>query len=563
MKRPCGLFMALLLLMAMWCAGCGDKHVTDPRLAVIDSIVDIDSVAAWQQLQAIDSAALTAEPDRALYALLHQQLRYKQYLPLDTTLLTSLRDYFTKNQDAKKLVQTQLLLGGANEDAGNIANALEWYKRTEATIDTADYLNLAKVNLRIGLLYYYNFADHHIVKQKLELSAHYYELLADSANLAVALDYLGGVYRTVNHEKAHETLDRTRDIALAVGDSGTYITASEKLARCYLNDSLPRRAVEIIKMCERVNVDTFTSYECCYTAAQALAALGRPQEALEYVKKLPPPADTYERMMNAYCMMKISDAQGAPANVVKYSKLYELCADSLRNSPKISTIFDTERNLDNSAIVSLRAKKSQSHKVIVTMLVVLIFLLVFIGLFTFRFKSTKRIINELKVELEAQTKMLHIYARHDEQIEVQDGEMRSILVQQQEFIKCFLIKYINNLRVLMEVDEKGTPLDFKRKFEQLSVNFAQDELFWDGLYRFVNIQTDGALQNIKDAHSNLNTNDIKTIALMMAGFGYIEIAALTNRSPKTMATHRRRIADKMGIEISLIDYVKQLLKPIP
>ena len=244
-------------LVAWMAAGCGGGGVAgDARLLAVDSIVDTDSVAAWRQLQAIDSASLATDADRHLYALLHQQILYKQYLPLDTVVLSELCDYYAAHPDGNRLTRALLLSGGACEDMGLLAEAMTWYKRAEAEADTADYRSLAQANLRQGFLYYRNYADHHIIKQKLENAAHYYEQLGDSAYLAITLECLGAVYRTVNHGQAHTTLERAARLALSAGNEPTYVASNEKLARCLLTDSLP---VKRLKSLRNVSVTTLSN----------------------------------------------------------------------------------------------------------------------------------------------------------------------------------------------------------------------------------------------------------------------------------------------------------------
>ena len=97
----------LMVAVVVWMlVGCREGGVAgDARLLAVDSIVDTDSVAAWRQLQAIDSASLATDADRNLYALLHQQILYKQYQQLDTVLLATLCDYYDAHPDGNRLTR--------------------------------------------------------------------------------------------------------------------------------------------------------------------------------------------------------------------------------------------------------------------------------------------------------------------------------------------------------------------------------------------------------------------------------------------------------------------------
>ena len=209
--------LMVVAMMVWWCTGCGNGGRVDPRLAAIDSIVDRDSVAAWQQLQAIDSAALTTEADRALYALLHQQLRYKQYLPLDTTVLQSLLGYFSNHDrhDTHPLkVRTMILMGAFREDAGNADDAMDLYLQAIEEADTADYRNLGQANMRVGVLLNQHFAKQITAEPYFEKAYHYFTLTGDTPHQGTALATLASIYRVTKHERAHATLEQASQLTL-------------------------------------------------------------------------------------------------------------------------------------------------------------------------------------------------------------------------------------------------------------------------------------------------------------------------------------------------------------
>ena len=541
----------VLLLAVALLAACRGGGAADARLLAVDSVVDTDSVAAWRMLQAVDSASLTREADRALYALLHQQLRYKQYLPLDTTVLTYLRAYYSRLPHSRHSFQSFLLTGGAMEDAGDLKSAVAWYKRAESSLDTADYRHLAQINMRLAMIYYNHFADHHIVKQKFERVVYYDEKIGDNANLAVALDCLGGVYRTVSHSRAHATLRRASKLALSKGNYNTFVSSNEKLARCLLNDSLPRAAYEIVKNCENIAGDSMITDDCFYTASLSLSQLGDPNGAAGYLHKTRRPADTYSRMMNAMCRMRIAEARGEAALALRYSKEVDRCADSLKNASAISSILETEIEADSDTKASLLANNSAISRLVAVLLLVLT-LVVLLAVIAYYYRDYvyRRRLRAMKHEVDTLAERL-----------LEQNELTATAgatTVRESFASAFVANYISELRSLMEMNRKLSPLEFKKAFERLSRELSSNQRFWQSLRDYVESTYAGVVTRWERACPDLNESEIRLMSLMLAGFGYIEVATLLGYSAGSMSMHRKRIASKMGIRGSLLEYIHQV-----
>ena len=538
----------VLLLAVALLAACGGGGRADARLLAVDSIVDTDSVAAWRQLQAIDSASLATESSRALYALLHQQLRYKQYLPLDTTVLATLRRYYeTHPSGTDRLARVLLLTGGAMEDTGDVKAAMRWYKRAEAATDTADYRRLAQLNMRQAMIYYNHYASHHIVKQRFERAAHYYDLMKDTANLAVVLSYLGGVYRTVNHGQAHATLNRSAAMALQVGDTNTCVASRGRLAHCLLNDSLPREALNVLGQCENMGNDRLTIDYNYYVASQAFSSLGKPDSAALFLSLAMHPHDTYSRMMNAMCLMRIAQARGDNALALKWSNEFDACVDSLKDAPDVSMILETEHAADNQSKGAMEARgRRLVHTVKFLAWVIVALLVIMVVLQMSRNVLFKRRLRALNREIERQAQL--------------QQELSGEKIAASTFALQFAGKYIADMQVLMASSQKVSALDFQREFQRVSRGYSGNQMFWAALEDHVETVYDGVMAKWQEAHPALTLNDRRLLELMLAGFGYIEIASLLNYSAGSVAMHRRRIARKMGLQGSLIAHIHQLQK---
>ena len=65
--------------------------------------------------------------------------------------------------------------GAFDEVHDNPVEAIKWYKRAEDNADTTDYRNLAQINLRMGKLYYDNYASNNLDLEKFKKAYKYYK----------------------------------------------------------------------------------------------------------------------------------------------------------------------------------------------------------------------------------------------------------------------------------------------------------------------------------------------------------------------------------------------------
>ena len=86
-----------------------------------------------------------------------------------------------------------------------------------------------------------------------------------------------------------------------------------------------------------------------------------------------------------------------------------------------------------------------------------------------------------------------------------------------------------------------------------------DTKFWEGLYSYINIKHNGAMDRIANDYPQLSASDLNFIKLMCCGFSDAAIAVCRNyRNVASVRGRRRKIRDKMGIEGNLTDYISSI-----
>ena len=563
--------LALCLVMAVvaWMAvGCreGGGVAGDARLLAVDSIVDTDSVAAWRQLQAIDSASLATDADRHLYALLHQQLRYAQYVTLDTAVLQQTVEFYGHGDgtfDRSHYVRALILMGGSHEDALRYPEAMEWYLRAINEADTADHRNLGQANARIGIILNRNFARHVVREPYFEKAYHHYKLTDDTPHTAAVASYLASTYRVTRHEKAHAALEEAARLCLACRDTFAYMGCREGLARCLYEDSLPRQSLAVLQEAIKAMSTKWLTNDFCYDASRAYATLGRPDSARAWLAKAAPASTPQERYFVFSCRERIARAEGDNAEAYRLAKVCSRLADSIASNKDVHALMRLEAlDRDNASTAKKRAqgelaRRSRLWAGIVAVLV--IFGLFIMAALRIRARRHIRAIQEewsaesARLSEEIEEKERQVALAEERQAQGAD-EMATVAEAQHTLVSA----YLSALRALVSSSEQDSPKVFERKYKEFVSKFVNDDAFWHEITLFVDMRYHGAATKLRHDYPNLNDKELRLVELMLCGFGYKEIATLIGVNKNSMGKMRSRITEKMELREPLNEYVESL-----
>ena len=87
-----------------------------------------------------------------------------------------------------------------------------------------------------------------------------------------------------------------------------------------------------------------------------------------------------------------------------------------------------------------------------------------------------------------------------------------------------------------------------------------DTKFWEGLYAYINIKHNGAMDRIANDFPQLSASDLNFIKLMCCGFSDAAIAVCRNyRHVDSVRSRKQKIRRKMGIKETLAEYVKNII----
>ena len=143
-RRP--IFRLMLALLSALCLAACTRPVAVPELDTADSLMEQRPDSALTLLRRIDTLRLSAQHDRARYAMLLSMALDKNYIDLkDFHVLQPAIDYYEDHGTPTEQMRTFYYQGRIYENAGNMSKALQTYlKALERGKESNDTLTIAR-----------------------------------------------------------------------------------------------------------------------------------------------------------------------------------------------------------------------------------------------------------------------------------------------------------------------------------------------------------------------------------------------------------------------------------
>ncbi len=533
----------LLIAIAMGCTRSVDK-----RLVLADTLMWTAPDSSLAILKAINRHTLQGDENQAYYALLRTQAQFRCNIPLTTdTLITKAVDYYSDNHNREHYTRALLYKGGAYEDVGDPVEAIKWYKQAENNADSTDYQNLAQINIRLGDLYYHNYASNNLDLEKFKKALYYYEKLSDKRMVMISLINVANVYRATDSKAAKNLYSRAELLAKEINDSNNLYKIYISHAVLCLNDSIPLEEGKFFSKRAWEIAGTFKENCDYYLLGDIYARLGCLDSA-EYYLKLPVVNENtaYDNVVRYKCMMDIELSKNNLAEYNRLNKLYEHIVDSLEHNKNKYLLLEEEAKFDKSESLNKKNKISILKNWVTWIAVALCTIfIIFTILYHVKKHNTKKLIEELRNE--------HIskYNSLREDIDKLDNGFSRLMQSQ--------------IDVFEEIMASGyspnkNPSDYKITHKINAIDDSKID-FWNGLRSYINHRYDGLLDKIKQDYLILTDSDINFIGLMCCEFSDAAIAVcLGLRNSSSVRSRRRKIRDKMKINGLLDVYLRKMME---
>ena len=547
MKKLLNISLLAILLTAVM--GCGRS--VDKRLVLADTLMWVNPDSSLAILESINHDSLQGEEILAYHALLltQAQFRCKGNCTSDTFINYAL-DYYSDNHNREHYTRSLIYKGSYYEERNKPIEAIKWYKQAEDNADTTDYRNLAQINMRMGMLYYKNYASNNLDLNKFQIAAHYYEILRDKKMTMVALDYCANVLRITDVNEARKCYDKALSTARELKDTTSIYSINVNYALMYIEDSLYSQAKNYILDAYRLN-NSFKENNNYYMMS-LIYANQKDIDSAKYFISLPDKSQNtaYDSLLMYKALKEIALCDNNISQYREFEKKYYTISNSLEHNETKYKLHDSEQAFDNERIASEAKKVTSLNKTIYFLIALfLVFALLTAALVVIisrkKRKDQQQMIDELK-----------------EESFVNYEELRNNLADIDNHFSKTMNEKLKSLEEIMNgaynpnQDPKSNEVEHK-----ISPIADDDTKFWEGLYSYINIKHNGAMDKIANNFPQLSASDLNFIKLMCCGFSDAAIAVCRNyRNVASVRSRRRKIRDKMGIEGNLTDYVRKIAK---
>ena len=536
--------LAVLLSAAISCSRSVDK-----RLVLADTLMWTNPDSSLAILEKIDSKSLKGKENQAYYALLLTQAQFRVDFDIPSdSLINFAVDHYRNSNNREHLTRALLYKGAYYEVHDNPVEAIKWYKQAEDNSDTTDYRNLAQINMRMGMLYYNNYASNNLDLNKFKMAAHYYEILRDKKMMMAASEYCGNVLRITDVNEAKKCYDKALLTARELKDTTNIYSIDVNYALMYIEDSLYSQAKKYILDAYRLN-NRFEENSNYYMLG-LIYANQKDLDSAKYFISFPDKSQNtaYDSLLMYKALRGIALCEN---NISQYRKFNNQCkkiSNSLEYNKTRYKLLDSEQEFDADRITAKGKKVNSLNKTIFYLIALfLVFALVTVALIIVisrkKRKDQQQMIDELKEEN---------FGNYE--------ELRSNLADfDNHFSKTMTEKLISLEEIMTGAYNPNQDSKSSEVVHKISPIADDDTKFWEGLYSYINIKHNGAMDKIANDYPQLSASDLNFIKLMCCGFSDAAIAVCRNyRNVASVRGRRRKIRDKMGIEGNLTDYIRNI-----
>ncbi len=474
--------LAILLSAAISCSLSVDK-----RLVLADTLMWTNPDSSLAILSAINRDSLKGEENLAYHSLLLTQARFRvdyHDYPSDSLINTAL-DYFSDNHNREHYTRSLLYKGAFCEFHDNPIEAMKWYKQAEDNADSTDYRNLAQINMRMGMLYYNNYASNNLDLEKFKKAEYYYKKLRDKRMTMVATSYVANLYRITNSDTSKLLYNQVQALAIELRDSIQLYDCITSKALMYLVDSSYIDAKRcMLKALSLPNINIRNSHY--FILSEAYANLGFVDSAEYYFNKVDlKTCNSYDSVMLYRALKEIALAKKDFANATQYEKKYLNLTDSLDHNKEKYALSKFESDFDTDRIAAKGKKVNSLNKTIIILVALfLVFALVTVALIIVisrkKRKDKQQMIDELKEEN---------FGNYE--------ELRSNLADiDNHFSKTMTEKLVSLEEIMTSAYNPNQDSKSNEVVHKILPIADDDTKFWEGLYSYINIKHNGAMDRI-------------------------------------------------------------------
>ena len=548
------------LLLAIILAGCrSESRVNQLFLSSVDSMMNQNPDIAYTALKDISWGKIKTRRNRAYYALLLTQARHKNFIPLrNDSLINVAVNYFRGQRDQEKYARALLYKGICIEEMNDPQKAIEVYAEAEkVALGTTDYLTTGLINSQMAWLYQDMYIENQADIERFKKAREYFRLAGHKKNEYSVTSLLGQKYRSTSQlDSAYYYLGNALEIAREMQDSVALFHNYSLLASTYLIDEdyvhAKEFALYVIKNHGNIPIPDQT-FHCL---SRSYARLGKTDSARYFYEQILNSSEPNTKHSQLITLAEILKAEHNFKEALLYTERSRRLADSIIDESRRMDLYEIENRYNNQRLENINQRleyrtRVNHYIIILISLVAIMISIVFCVVIDRKHRDINEkisFIEQLKTESALYNNTLLEKLDKQNMVEIQ--------------LKEALEKRIQTIRELIDVSYRygGVPDAFVKHFNKtLNINRLSEGAL-DDLSDVVNAKYDGVIDYLQEKHTDLNTDDINLICLLCCGFSATEMSVFYNHSNgKSIYSRKRRLALKIGLDISLDEYVAMSL----
>lgn len=509
------------------------SSVKNPLLLCADSLMEEYPDSALSVLESISSPQELPRADRALYALLLTQARYKNYITLeDDSLIKTAVEYYGDRKKSVRAAKAHYYWGATYRDRGYTSFAVEEYLAAIRLMPVKDeflamiYDNLAECYKEDGL---YDVA--------IENYRVAYQILKGSSGQTFPLRGIAHAFLMQNKkDSALCYYQQALDCVLADQDSSFIGAIYHDFAMIYNEEGDYTQADEYVsKAIEIMGEDKATN--ACLLKAEIMLNLNMLDSASYFYCKNIDHLDIYGQVVCYDGMYQIAKKKGEWKTATENMDVYKILYDSIQimtDNEELNKLMDKHQLEEHKRMLSERAK------MLVVGLVIAFFFLMIICVFYFMWNDRKRKKRYIALQDELTQKRVDNMLLKEEFSESNKeaiDKKRTELTEQQIQLCISMLKTTDCYEQL-EALEKATP---KQLLEMRSLRKEMRSAISNS---FIDV-----MMNLQGRCPALTGDDVFYCVLSLLCCSKSVIMELMGATSDALKTRKSRIKNKMDTQI--------------